>query len=93
MGYHFLLLKMGQSGIKSKAKFLSQPSPAHTHTHGETRLQTNTLTMTVLLLRVVHKKRMCEIDYNVLQIKSPLYLVLPLHVLIRGEDEIISTVI
>lgn len=80
MGYHFffLLLKMGQSGIKSKAKFLSQCSPAHTRR--DTHMQTNTLTMTVLLLTVVHKKRKREIDYDVVQFRSPLCLVLPLHI-------------
>lgn len=46
--FFFLLLKMGQSGIKSKAKFLSKPSPACTHT--QSPMHTNTYTMTVLLL-------------------------------------------
>lgn len=29
----FFFWKLSQSGIKSKAEFLSQPSPGHTHTH------------------------------------------------------------
>lgn len=54
MGYQFffLLLKMGQSGGNSKAKFLSSP-PLPTLT--VTCTQTNTFTMMVLLLRVAHK--------------------------------------
>lgn len=93
IGYHFFSFfffenKPVKHKVQGHISFPALPCP-HTHTH--VCMHADSLTATVLLLKVVHKKRTCELHYNV-QFKSTFCSVFAApRLVVHGVDGVIST--